>query len=67
MQDEQAEVEMVFYTVTEVADIMRVTADTVRSWIHEERLPAFKAGRSWRVRKSDLSTFVSAHYGDSTP
>ena len=54
---------MVFYTVLEVAEIMRVTGDTVRAWIHDKTLPAFKAGRSWRVRKSDLSTFVGTQYG----
>ena len=57
---------MVFYTVLEVADIMRVTGDTVRAWVHDKALPAFKAGRSWRIRKSDLAAFVGTQFGDDT-
>ena len=43
-----------FLTVPEIASELGVTEVSVRTWIREGRLRAIKAGRSYRVRRSDL-------------
>ena len=52
-------------TVSEVAEIMRVTSQTVLQWIYAERLKAYKAGGQWRIRPADLQLFLkgAANYG----
>src|SRR5258708_33744927 len=43
-----------FVTVQEISRELGVTEVSVRTWIREGRLRAIKAGRSYRVRRSDL-------------
>jgi excisionase family DNA binding protein len=57
------ETDLQFYTVQEVASILKVTKETVRAWINEGKLEAFKAGRSWRIRHSSLRDLVREQYG----
>ena len=49
-----------YLTVEEVAELLQVTVETVRDYINRKknRLPAFKVGREWRVRKIDLDRWV---------
>jgi excisionase family DNA binding protein len=53
-------VERPYLTVEEVADLLQVSVETVRGYINRKRnkLPAFKVGREWRVRKVDLDKWV---------
>ena len=41
-------------TVPQVADELSIHPATVRVWINSGRLAAVRAGRTWRVRRSDL-------------
>ena len=55
-------IEKTCYTTSEVAEILGVHADTVREWIREGRLEAFrpsgkKKGR-YRIHKLDIPTFA---------
>lgn len=43
-----------YYTIQEVADILKVHHQTVRKMIREGRLPAEQMGTVWRIRKDDL-------------
>jgi len=36
----------------------RVPLDTIRSWIRTKRLPAYKPGRAYLVRREDLDKFL---------
>ncbi|MEI7644718.1 MAG: helix-turn-helix domain-containing protein [Chloroflexales bacterium] len=45
-------------TVSEVARYLRVSETTVWRWCSSGKLPAFRIGRSWRVRQHDLNTLV---------
>ncbi|MFL5626416.1 MAG: helix-turn-helix domain-containing protein [Ktedonobacteraceae bacterium] len=45
-------------TVEQVADILHVTVDTVRIYIRNKELPAFKVGRSYLVRRGDVDRFL---------
>ena len=41
-------------TVREVAKYLKLSRTTVWRWVKEGKLRAFKLGRSWRVRRSEL-------------
>jgi excisionase family DNA binding protein len=48
-----------FLTPQEVSDLLQVSVQTVRRWIKDEELPAYKVGpRMWRIRKVDLDTWL---------
>lgn len=44
-----------YYTIYEVADILKVHHHTIRRAIKENRLKATKIGREWRIKKEDIS------------
>ena len=48
-----------FLTPQEVSDLLRISIHTVRRWIKEGKLPAYKVGRAWRIRKVDLDEWLS--------
>lgn len=50
------------YTAREVGEIMGVSDWTVRQWIHRGQLRGAKFGTGWRVRKSDLRTYIANRY-----
>ena len=43
-----------FYTVDEVAKVLRLHPYTVRRLCREKRVPAFKFGGQWRFAKSAI-------------
>jgi excisionase family DNA binding protein len=45
-------------TVPEIAEYLKVSRTTVWRWCNEGKLPAFKAGRGWRVHRSELEKMV---------
>ncbi|WP_323374748.1 helix-turn-helix domain-containing protein [Skermanella rosea] len=47
-------------TVQEVADLLKISDDTVREWIHDRSLRAIKFGREWRIVARDLESFLNA-------
>ena len=50
-----------FMTTHEIAELLKVSEATVRSWIHEGELRAVRFGREFRVAVKDLEAFVNAH------
>ena len=48
-----------FLTPQEVSVLLRVSTQTVRRWIKEGRLPAYKVGRAWRIRDADLNRWLN--------
>lgn len=46
------------YTTAEVADRLRVTPAAVTAWCRSGLLPAYRAGKGWRIRKEDLDKFI---------
>jgi excisionase family DNA binding protein len=62
--------DQLFLTPQEVSDLLQVSVQSVRRWIKDEDLPAYKVGpRVWRIRKVDLDTWLeqqrSPHTTDS--
>ena len=50
------------YTVDEVADILRLSAETVRDYIHDGHIRGMKVGNRWRVSEEALTAFIKARY-----
>jgi excisionase family DNA binding protein len=46
-------------TVDEVAGYLRVSKTTVCRWCNSGKLPAFRLGRSWRVKRCDMEAHIS--------
>ncbi len=49
-----------YYTIIEVAKMLKVAYLTVYRWIQSGKLVALKAGKQYRIRKEDLDTFLKA-------
>ena len=47
-----------FLTPEEVSSLLRVSVYTVRRWIKEGRLPAYKIGRGWRIERVGLDEWL---------
>ena len=48
-------------TTHEIAELLKVREQTVRTWIHHRDLRAVKLGREFRVSESDLEAFMRQH------
>lgn len=51
------------YLLSEVAEYMHVTVETVREWVKAGKLIAAKAGRSYVVSDSDLRAYLTERFG----
>lgn len=45
-------------TPEDAAKVLLVKPETVREWLRTGKLKGVKMGRLWRVRESDLETFL---------
>lgn len=52
MTDEQ------YYTIEETAKMLKVVYLTVYRWIQDGKLKAYKAGKQYRISKTDLDKFI---------
>jgi excisionase family DNA binding protein len=57
--------EQPFLTPQEVSEFLRVSVYTVRRWIKEGHLPAYKVGRGWRIRKAEIGAWLEQHQSTS--
>lgn len=48
------------YTTKEIAKQYKVPLVTVQKWIREGKLTAYRLGKEYRVKESDLLAFVQA-------
>lgn len=53
-----------FMTVTEVAELMRVSKMTVYRLIHGGEMPAIRVGKSFRVPESAVQQMIDAQISD---
>lgn len=49
-----------YYTVQEVAEKFKVSDRTVRNWIEEGKLEAFKFGREYRIPETSIQALLQA-------
>ena len=47
-----------FMTVEDIARDLSVAEDTVRSWIRERKLPAYRVGKEYRIKIVDYERFL---------
>ena len=47
------------YGVPELAKFFSVTEKTIWEWCKKGKLPAFKIGKEWKVRVSDLNRTIN--------
>lgn len=50
-----------FFTIQEIAGLLKVSEATVRNWIHQGELRAIRFSREFRVATKDLEFFVASH------
>jgi len=47
-----------YYTIEEVAKLLKVAYLTVYRWIQAGKLTAYKAGKQYRIKGNDLNKFL---------
>ena len=47
-----------YYSIDEVSKMLKVAYLTVYRWIQSDKLIAYKAGKQYRIKKSDLNKFI---------
>lgn len=45
-------------TVTEVAQYLKISEVTTYKFVQEGKIPGFRIGRHWRVKRVDLAEFI---------
>ena len=49
---------MEWLTLQDIADELKLHIETVREWVRTKRLTAYRVGRDYRVKRSDLDRFL---------
>jgi excisionase family DNA binding protein len=52
-----------YHTIGDVRELLQVSERTVHRWIQSGDLPAYKPRGEWRIRDSDLTSFIEARRG----
>lgn len=47
-----------YYTIQEVSELFKVAYLTVYRWIKEGKLEAYKFGKKYKIKKTDIDKFV---------
>lgn len=50
-----------YYSIEEIAKMLKVAYLTVYRWVQAGKLEAIKAGKQYRVKKNDLDKFVTSY------
>jgi len=53
--------EHTYYTVAQVAEMLKIHEKTLQRYIREGKLRAVKVGKAWRITGHDLSLFTQNH------
>ncbi len=48
-----------YYSIGEVAKLLKVAYLTVYRWIQSDKLRTYKAGKQYRIKQEDLEKFIS--------
>jgi len=51
-------IEEQYYSIEEVAKMLKVVYLTVYRWIQSGKLTAYKAGKQYRIKEKDLNRFI---------
>ena len=50
-----------YYTIQEIADILKVDYMTVYRWIRAGKLDAYQVQKQYRIKESDFEKFMTAN------
>ena len=50
-----------YYSINEVAKMLKVVYLTVYRWIQNDKLHAIKAGKQYRISETELDKFINRH------
>lgn len=53
--------EATYYTIKEVADLLKVAYLTVYRWIQAGKLTAYQVEKQYRINKTDLEKFMQSY------
>ncbi len=53
-----------FYTVKEIAEILKINKVTVQRWCKTNELPAVKIGKSYRIERNDFEEWYKDKRGE---
>lgn len=48
-------------TLKEVANLLQINERTVYRWVTDNKLPAYKLGKVWRIEEAELKAWLEAH------
>jgi putative molybdopterin biosynthesis protein len=51
-----------YYSIEEVAKMLKVAYLTVYRWIQAKRLISYKAGKQYRIKETDFNNFVKMYH-----
>ncbi len=51
-------------SLSEIAEHLQVSADTIHRWIRAKRIPVHRVGRFWRFQISEIDEWVRAGKAD---
>ena len=64
MNDNEKEIELMVYTTSEAAEVLKVTEETIRKKAQSKELIGFKTGKSdkshWRFTKAQLVDYMES-------
>lgn len=67
MSNEQKTGQKDYLSVAEMAQEFGIHEMTFYRMIRDKKLPAFKIGSQWRIRRSDLEAWLSDHASTQAP
>ena len=47
-----------YLTVDDVAVILQTSPNTIRKYLREDKLKAYKVGKNWKIKQRDLEQFI---------
>ncbi len=62
LEDVEVESKPDVLNLTEVADLLRVSNQTIYNMIKDERIKAVKFGREWRFNRKDIDAYINGSY-----
>lgn len=54
-------IEEQYYSIEEVAKLLKVAYLTVYRWVQVGKLAAYKAGKQYRIKQVDLNSFIKSY------
>lgn len=49
-----------YISLEEAAEYLGVKPSTVRTWIKEKEMPAYRVGRQWKFKRSEIDKWVAS-------